>query len=395
MTEVLIGLELFEGNKPSGLDHAKLGVLSNSASLDSDLNFTWQVVDRVLPGQIKALFSPQHGYYADAQANMIETGHGWHRQLEIPIYSLYSETRCPTKEMSEQLDWLVIDLQDVGTRVYTFIWTMLECMRHCASEGISVLVLDRPNPLGGCVVEGPILDPDYRSFVGGWDIPMRHGLTIGELAKLFQLEEQMDLDLHVVSMSGWETACSWAKTGRRWVPPSPNLPTLDSVLLYPGQVLLEGTNISEGRGTTLPFELIGAPYVNSDSLSEALNQIGDQSFRVLPTRFRPTFDKWAGEDCGGVSIHIKNADEFRSFSFTLQALREIQKTCAEFRWNDPPYEYENHRMPIDILFGDHRLREQIGSVEIGMLAQVRLLAKWHERIEDVLIYRGAGRCVKL
>ena len=236
----------------------------------------------------------------DAQANMIESGHGRHPGLGVPVYSLYSETRRPTKEMLADLDCLIVDLQDVGTRVYMFVWTMLECLNACAEAGVSVLVLDRPNPIGGNIIEGPLLDIRYRSFVGGAAIPMRHGLTIGEMARLLNVEQNIGVNLSVFSMTGWSREQNFSDLNRAWIPPSPNLSRLESTLVYPGQVLLEGTNVSEGRGTTTPFEIVGAPFIDAHILHHAMTSLELPGVSFLPIQFRPTFDKWSGEVCGGV-----------------------------------------------------------------------------------------------
>lgn len=387
-----LGIERFEDRPPALTNKARLGVLSNSASINADWKQTWQIIDHMRPGSIQALFTPQHGFWRDAQANMIETGHGWHPKLEVPLYSLYSETRRPTLEMLESIDWLIIDLQDVGTRVYTFIWTMLECLRQCAEANVSVLVLDRPNPLGGCIIEGPILDSRYQSFVGGAQIPMRHGLTMAELALLFRQEEQLDVELHVVPMEDWKLNCTWEHTGRHWIPPSPNLPTLRSVTLYPGQVLLEGTNLSEGRGTTQPFEYIGAPYIHSEELANRISASVGDDVRVLPTQFCPTFDKWAGLHCEGISIHIVDADKFRPFAFTVKALEQILATCPEFDWIEPPYEYEERLKPIDILFGNSSLRENLGKVSFQALTETPNIEAWRTRTASVILYGSDDRC---
>lgn len=222
----------------------------NQASVNHDFRYACDLLDQRFPGQLRVLLSPQHGFWGEQQANMVESAHTQYAPLNLPVFSLYAESRRPTDIMLTDIDCLVIDLQDVGTRVYTFIWTMLECLRGCAQNNVRVVVLDRPNPLGGEVVEGPVLDNSFRSFVGGSEIPLRHGLTIGELAQLLNTEEHIDAELTVVPMSGWDRSMLFPQTGLSWVPPSPNMPRWQTALLYPGQVLLEGTSLSEGRGTT-------------------------------------------------------------------------------------------------------------------------------------------------
>lgn len=387
-----LGLEQIQRHGHPFLRGARIGILGNRASVDRELQTVWQVIDQIHPGQIKALYTPQHGWWGDAQANMIETDHGWHRTLDVPLFSLYSETRRPTSEMLNDVDCLVVDLQDVGTRVYTYIWTVLECMRACAGSDVRMLVLDRPNPLGGCVVEGPLLEKDFLSFVGGASIPMRHGLTIGEMARWFRDEFYLDLELDVVPMAGWSPERFYDDLGRIWIPPSPNLPTTHSVRMYPGQVLLEGTNLSEGRGTTIPFEVVGAPFIDADSLATKLNEQLDRSVRVLPTVFQPTFDKWAGHSCGGVSFHVLDRLAFRSFATTVTTLQLIQQDYPnDFRWLDPPYEYETKKPPIDILYGSDHLRDRLSQADAAELARAVDSNKWFLNASGALLYEAEER----
>ena len=387
MEEVTIGLESFIDQPPPRLGSMRLGLLMNHASVDRHLNLACDVLSGALPDQLAAIFSPQHGLWGDAQANMVETGHGRHTGLRVPIHSLYSETRRPTPEMLAGIDALVIDLQDVGTRVYTFAWTVLECLRACASHGVAVIVFDRPNPIGGDV-EGPLLADDYKSFVGGHSIPMRHGLTLGELSRLFVRERSIDVELQVVPLVGWTRPRRFDSLGRRWLFPSPNLPTFESTMVYPGQVLLEGTNLSEGRGTTTPFELAGAPYVDPESLCEGVDRLGLPGVRFLPTRFRPTFDKWADESCGGVSIHVTDANAFRPIRTSIALLQTVQALWPDdFGWIDPPYEYETTRPPIDIIYGDSALRESLARSSCEELAHVDRDA-WLQRTEPIRLYES-------
>ncbi|MGI9474341.1 MAG: exo-beta-N-acetylmuramidase NamZ family protein [Rubripirellula sp.] len=360
----------------------------NRASVDRDLRFSYEVLGKAFPQRLGSIFTPQHGLWSDAQANMIETPSSFHHGLGIPIHSLYSETRRPTEEMLQDIDTLVVDLQDAGTRIYTFIWTMLACMRACAQSQVNVVVLDRPNPVGGLIVEGPVLDPPYRSFVGDHPIPMRHALSIGEVARLFQSELQLDLQLDVVPMVDWSPESSFIDLQRTWLPPSPNLPTAASTLPYVGQVLLEGTSLSEGRGTTTPFEMIGAPGLPAQELAHALNDLQLPGVRFLPTTFRPTFDKFAGQDCGGISLHCTSQDRFRPFQTTVEAMRLIQIRWPQtLQWLAPPYEYEAVRPPIDILYGSDRLR--VSTEPASTLSRVNVDA-WHERVDGALIYPRKG-----
>lgn len=363
----------------------------NRASVDQQLRLSCDVLSEAYPHQLVALFTPQHGLWGDAQANMIESPHDHHQRLDVPIYSLYSETRRPTQEMMAGMDCLVVDLQDVGTRVYTFMWSLLECLQACAASGVSVLVLDRPNPIGGNVVEGPLLDDDFFSFVGGASIPMRHGLTIGELARLLNAELHLGAELQVVPLTGWSGDRGFGDTHRTWIPPSPNLPRLESTLVYPGQVLLEGTNVSEGRGTTTPFEVVGAPFVDAQVFTRAMSSLSLPGVRFLPLQFRPTFDKWAGELCNGVSLHVTDPSSFRAYRTTVAILAQlIERWPEEFQWIEPPYEYETEKPPIDIISGSARLRRELSTANIDALSRLDL-HQWQARIAPALLYqRRAG-----
>lgn len=365
-----------------------VGLLMNRASVDRQLRLTHERIEAALPGQLACLFTPQHGWWGEQQANMIETPHDHAPMFRAPVYSLYAESRRPTTEMLAEIDHLIVDLQDVGVRVYTFVWTMLYCLQACAEAGVEVIVLDRPNPLGGEIIEGPRLNPTYRSFVGEASIPMRHGLTMGELAKWLTAHYQIDVALRVVPMSGWDRSSDFDQWDRPWLPPSPNLPTLRSTRLYPGQVLLEGCNISEGRGTTTPFELFGAPFIDPPSFAHACNQRELPGVRFLPTRFTPTFDKWQGISCGGVSIHCTDPLTFRSYSMTIALLQLCRERYGEqLQWIDPPYEYEPDHWPIDIISGDCRLREQLMDQSAAELAAVND-EDWRQATADARIYRS-------
>src|SRR5712692_2717081 len=271
------------------LDGARVGVVCNPASIDGELR---HVADRVAARRavtLAALFGPQHGFRSDLQENMIESGHARDDVRRVPIYSLYSETREPTADMLRGLDVLLIDLQDVGTRIYTFIYTMANCLSAARKYDLKVIVCDRPNPIGGLAVEGPMLAHGFESFVGQYPVPMRHGMTIGELARLFNTEIGIDANLEVIPMEGWRRDMYFDATGLPWVMPSPNMPTLDTAVVYPGSVLFEGTNVSEGRGTTRPFEIVGAPWAIAERFAEDMNRAGLPGVRFRPVVFEPTF----------------------------------------------------------------------------------------------------------
>jgi uncharacterized protein YbbC (DUF1343 family) len=347
--------------------------VSNPASVDR--SFT-HVVDALMaaPGvTVAAIFGPQHGFRSDVQDNMIETPHGEDAGRKVPVYSLYSDTREPTAAMLAGLDALVIDLQDIGARIYTYVYTMANCLRACARLRLPVIVCDRPNPIGGAAVEGPMLDPAFASFVGQFPIPMRHGMTIGELAHLFNDHFGIGAPLEVVSLAGWSRHQFADEAMAPWVMPSPNIPTLESAIVYPGTVLFEGTMASEGRGTTRPFELVGAPWVQAEQLAAALNARHLPGVHCRPAVFEPTFQKHARTTCGGCQIHVLDRRAFQPVLTGVAVLEAIRaQDPAAFAWRQPPYEYEHDKQPIDILAGSPALRE---SIEAGARAE-DIAASW-------------------
>ncbi len=364
----------------------------NQASVNHEFRYACDLLAERFPGQLRMLFSPQHGLQGEQQANMIESPDSRYAPLNLPVCSLYAETRRPPDSMLADIDCLVIDLQDVGTRVYTFVWTMLECLRACVQNNVRVVVLDRPNPLGGEVIEGPMLEKDFRSFVGGSEVPLRHGLTIGELARLLNSEERIDAELTVVPMGGWDRTMLFPDTGLPWVPPSPNMPRWQTALLYPGQVLLEGTSLSEGRGTTTPFEVIGAPALDPDQLLGAVRRDEHPGIALQAIRFQPTFDKWRRQICGGLAIHVLDAAAVRSVGLTITLIDVARQLAPDnFTWLQPPYEYEYKKPPIDILFGNDQLRNRLNSDDsIDRDELTHLLSygneNWRERVSMHLIY---------
>jgi uncharacterized protein YbbC (DUF1343 family) len=357
MTVALGSDLLFESGRLRG---RRIGVVANPASVDGSFR---HVVDRAAsaPGvTLAAVFGPQHGFRADLQDNMIETPHARDARRRVPVYSLYGETREPTAEMLAELDALVIDLQDVGARIYTFVYTMANCLRAAARHGVPVIVCDRPNPIGGEAVEGPMLVPGYESFVGLFQVPMRHGMTIGELARLFNERFGIGAELEVVRLEGWRREMYWDDTRLPWVMPSPNMPTPDTAVVYPGGVLFEGTQLSEGRGTTRPFELLGAPWIDAEPFAARLNALQIDGAHFRPVVFEPTFHKHARVACGGVQIHVTDRRTFRPVLAGVAVMGEFHRSAPErFAWRQPPYEYVHDRMPIDILAGSDRLRQAI------------------------------------
>jgi uncharacterized protein YbbC (DUF1343 family) len=357
----------------------RVGLVCNPASIDAQFRHT---ADRLLQDPevtLVALFGPQHGFRSDLQDNMIETPHGRDCRRKVPIFSLYSDTREPTTDMLRGIDVLVVDLQDVGTRVYTFVYTMANCMRAARRYGVRVVVCDRPNPIGGEAVEGARLREPWTSFVGQFPIPMRHGMTIGELARLFNDAYGIGAALDVVTLDGWQRSMYHDETGLPWVIPSPNLPTLDSAIVYPGAVLFEGTMLSEGRGTTRPFEIIGAPWIDGERLADAMNARGLPGVHFRPAFFEPTFQKHAKRTCGGCQLHVLDRVKFAPMRTAVELIDEFRRENPDrFEWREPPYEYEHEKEPIDILYGSEDLRRTID--EDGDART--LVASWRADEED-------------
>ncbi|MBW1797893.1 MAG: DUF1343 domain-containing protein [Deltaproteobacteria bacterium] len=381
---VFTGLDRIREGEWKGLAGYRLGLLANQASLDSRLNTAGEVIARLLPGQLKALFGPQHGYGGEDQDNMVETAHSYDKTLNIPILSLYADTREPRPDMFEMIDMLIIDLQDVGTRVYTFASTMLNCLRAAAEQGKKVLVLDRPNPLGGEIVEGNLLRPELYSFVGPYSLPMRHGLTIGEMARIFNNVFGLDCDLEIMPMEGWGREMLWHETGMRWIMPSPNMPFPETAFVYPGQVVWEGTNLSEGRGTCRPFEIFGAPFLDTRAVKQALEPEGLEGCYLREYLFRPTFHKWEGKLCSGFMIHVLDPHIYMPYFTSIALLRAVMEIHRDdFEWKQPPYEYEYKKKPIDMIMGDSSLRHDL---ETG--APLSLIKeKWQADLASFVLWR--------
>jgi uncharacterized protein YbbC (DUF1343 family) len=362
MTHVLTGLDRILLEPRKELRGDRLGLLANQASVAKDLSTAKEVILRLFPGQLKALFGPQHGYGGEDQDNMVETLHSRDETLKIPVFSLYAESRDPSSTMFSLIDTLIIDLQDVGTRVYTFASTMLNCLKAAAKWGKKVVVLDRPNPLGGEVVEGNLLQPELYSFVGPYSLPMRHGLTIGEMARIFNHLLEIECNLEIIPMQGWHRSMLWNETGLRWFMPSPNMPFPETACVYPGQVIWEGTNVSEGRGTCRPFEIFGAPFLDTKAIKQVLSPDAGTGCYLQEYRFRPTFHKWAGKLCHGFMIHILDLNIYQPYYTSvalLKAIIELHK--QDFAWKESPYEYEYKKKPIDMIMGNSSLRRGLES----------------------------------
>ena len=359
---VRLGLENLLSEKRFGTE--RIGLLCNQASVNHQFRHAADLFKEASDINLTALFGPQHGIRGDVQDNMVETGHAKDSVTGIPIYSLYSETREPTDEMLGEIDVLVCDLCDIGCRVYTFMYTVANCMRAAGRLGKKVFVCDRPNPINGEAVEGNLLEPAFASFVGQFPIPMRHGLTIGELALMFRDEFGIECDLEVVKMQGWERKLWSDETDAPWVMPSPNMPTVETATVFPGTVIFEGTQLSEGRGTTRPFEIVGAPFLNAQEYARRLNKLALPGTYFRANNFLPTFQKHSQKPCGGVQIQVLDRAIFKPF-LTGVALIQVAYGLAqaEFRWKTPPYEYVRDRNPFDVINGGTTLREMIEARE--------------------------------
>jgi uncharacterized protein YbbC (DUF1343 family) len=404
---VLSGLEVLARERPRWLKGRRVGLLMHPASVTSSYESARDVVARLCGAGLRALYGPQHGFAGEKQDNMIESGHGRDPVLGIPIHSLYSETRSPTPAMLDGIDVLLVDLQDVGTRVYTFEWTTALALEACAAMGREVVILDRPNPIGGEALEGNLIREGYTSFVGLSPVPMRHALTLGELAALVNARlapgraarpaRRRDgpgfrcpgrCDLTVVPMEGWRRGMLFPDTGLPWVLPSPNMPTFDTAVVYPGQVLLEGTNVSEGRGTTRPFEIFGAPWIDLREVRRRFDRRRLPGVILRPHGFEPTFHKWKGELCHGFQIQVTDIAAYRPYLTTLAILQDVIAAHRDrFEWKKPPYEYVTDRLPIDVLTGDPAVRE---ALETGAdLAD--LAASWRRELAAFAAESGAVR----
>jgi len=373
------GLERVLKIWPKQLKGARVGLLVHPASVNRKTMHAVDLFNKTKKFTLKALFGPQHGIRGETQDNMIEWEGFRDKQTGLPIRSLYGHTRKPGPEMLQDIDTIVIDLQDVGARYYTFIWTMDLCMQACEAMRKAIVVLDRPNPIGGLRTEGPVLNTAFASFVGLCPLPVRHGMTIGETGNYLKNEYYPDLDFSVIPMEGWRRKMWFDQTGLPWIMPSPNMPTLDTVLVYPGMCLLEGTNLSEGRGTTRPFELFGAPFIDPHRLATLLKSYRLRGVTFRPLWFQPTFQKHAGKLCGGAQIHVTERNTFLPFKTGVAILKAIHDLYPErFAWKQPPYEYETRKLPIDILAGTDRLRKEIGQEE----KLDRIEAWWREECRE-------------
>ncbi len=357
---IRLGIEKLLEEQNHRIQGARLGLVCNQASVNHQLHHVADLLEEHQSADLRALFGPQHGIRGDVQDNMIETGHATDRETGLPIYSLYSETREPTERMLRDVDLLIFDMQDVGCRIYTFAYTLANCMLAARKFGKKMIVCDRPNPINGRDVAGNVLGKGHESFVGQYSIPTRHGMTLGELASMFNGHFKINCELEVVTMDGWDRNCWHDETDAPWVMPSPNMPTIETATVFPGTVHFEGTQVSEGRGTTRPFELVGAPYVVPEEFATQLNDANLPGVYFRSCIFRPTFQKHAGTSCGGAQLHVIDRDNFEPVLTGLTMVKVAHDLYPQqFRWKEPPYEYVYDRNPFDVIAGTTKIREAI------------------------------------
>ncbi len=356
------GIEALLSDRLDLLQGQRIGLVCNQATVLPDLRHAADVFFEHPEIDLTTLFGPQHGIRGDVQDNMIETDHTVDKRTGLPIYSLYSETREPTDKMLADVDTIVFDLQDVGCRIYTFVYTMANCMRAAKRLGKRVVVCDRPNPLGGNAIEGNITEHEFKSFVGQFEIPTRHGMTTGELARMFNEHFGIGCELEVVKMDGWRRDMWGDETGLPWVLPSPNIPTVDTCVVFPATVHIEGTEMSEGRGTTKPFEINGAPFIDAYDWAAALEAYNFPGVAFRQTNFIPTFQKCAGRLCGGVQIHVTDREAFTPVIVGIAMIKTAYDLYTEhFEWKKDPYEYVFDQNPFDVVSGTDKIRKAIES----------------------------------
>ena len=374
LSHMRLGIDLLLNERRGLIDGKRLGLLAHAASVDASRAHT---LDRLASGsgaKVTALFGPEHGFATKAQdMESVET----HTDptTKLPIYSLYGRDINSLKPMPEMLggiDTLVVDLQDIGSRYYTYIWTAALCMEACADAKKGVIVCDRPNPIGGTLVEGPGMEQGFESFVGLFPIPNRHGMTVGEIVQLMNDQGGMGVDLTVVPMEGWERGMSWPDTGLGWVNPSPNMRSYTAALLYPGMCLIEATNLSEGRGTDTPFTVAGAPFVDTDDLMAAFDELCLPGVHAAPTSFIPTRQKWAGKLCHGLRFVVTDPAEFRPYLTGLAFVWLCHKMYSSqgFQWRNDPYEFVSAQPAIDLLTGSSTFRESISNLSLEIIEQL-------------------------
>ena len=379
MNRTRLGVEVLLGERIDLIKGARVGLVCNQASVLPDLTHAADAFSDHPDVDLTTLFGPQHGIRGDVQDNMIETPHTTDERTKKPIYSLYSETREPTEEMLRDVDVIVFDMQDVGCRIYTFVYTMANCMRAAKKFGKRVVVCDRPNPINGLAVEGNVTETAFTSFVGQFEIPTRHGMTCGELAKMFNDHFGIGCELEVVGMEGWRREMWYEETKLPWVLPSPNIPTVDTCVVFPATVYVEGTELSEGRGTTKPFELNGAPYIDPWVWAAELEKFNFPGVAFRQSYFQPTFQKHAGVTCGGVQIHVTDREAFTPVIVGIAMIKTAYDLYTDkFEWKRDAYEYVFDKNPFDVVSGTDKVRK---GIESGMsLEDIR--ASWDNGLRE-------------
>lgn len=371
-----------------------VAILCHNASIDSKFTHAVLKFKEMFGSRFVKIFGPQHGFSTDVQDNMIETDHFQHPYFNIPVYSLYSETRIPTDEMLDGIDHFFIDLQDVGCRMYTYIYTLTYLLEKCIDRDIQLIVLDRTNPINGMDMEGNVLDLEFESFIGRHPIPVRHAMTIGEIALMHQKYwTKGKVDLKIIKMHHWNREMYFKDTGLPWILPSPNLARAESTMTFPGLVLFEGTLLSEGRGTTQPLEIVGHPKIEPYSfytkhLSKVVKKTKLNGFVLRPITFLPTFQKCSDQVCGGFQIHVTNKKLFKPWRVGQLLLRELYHYLGDdFEWIKPPYEYNYKQEPIDIINGTDKLRHWIENNDsIEMLDSFENFEKFKSERNEIKIY---------
>ena len=358
---VITGLEAILDHFPPSLKSKRIGILCHAPSISRNFIHITDLFYQRSDCRLSAIFGPQHGIHGQTQDNMIEWKSLKHPVFNIPLFSLYGENRKPTREMLENIDVLLIDLQDVGARLYTYVWTVKLCIEACSEAGIPVWLLDRPNPIGAVGFDGPVLKEEFFTFVGGASIPLCHRMTMGEMALWIKEKYYPHCNLNIVWMKNWRRNSLYSQTGLPWVLPSPNMPTEQTAIVYPGTVLIEALNLSEGRGTTIPFELFGAPFINPELLKKNLDSRGIKGCAFRIHNFIPTFHKFSGENCNGIQIHVTDPNLFKPVATALEIFDAVIETSPAnaFQFKMPPYEYEYKLIPFDILSGDSGMRKTL------------------------------------
>lgn len=373
------GIEVLLSNKIATIAGQRIGLVCNQASVFPDLRHAADVFFEHPDINLTTLFGPQHGIRGDVQYNMIETPHVRDTRTGLMVYSLYSETRIPTEEMCAEIDAFVVDLQDVGCRIYTYTYTMANCMIAAAKFGKRVVVCDRPNPIGGVKVEGNVTEKEFTSFVGQFELPTRPGMTIGEMAKMFNEHFGIGCEIEVVEMQGWSREMWHEYTGLPWVLPSPNIPTIDTCAVFPATVHLEGTELSEGRGTTMPFELNGAPFIDAYSWAAELRKFDFPGVAFREAYFQPTFSEFAGQTCGGVQIHVTDRNTFTPVIVGIAMVKTVYDMYPDhFQWRQNEYEYEFGKNAMDVVSGTDKIRKAIESG--ASLDEIE--SSWQAKLDD-------------